>query len=87
MSRIVKIITDCAFIGSDTTHYCRIPDTYTKEDVEELAQELLDEDIQAGYFIDEEDVTDDEAYNEGYSVESYVDELEDEDEDVEEEED
>lgn len=63
---IVKIITECNFVGCDTVHYVEVPDEATDEDVLTLAKEYLEEDIRPSVYWRPSSV--EEADDEGYDI-------------------
>ena len=62
---IVKIVTDCNFYGCSTTHFIEVKDNTSKKELDELAREWMENDIQPTYYFEEvyEDEEPEENYN------------------------
>lgn len=43
---IVKIVTDCNFVGCETTHYVELDDNMIDEEIQEYADEVMQQDIE-----------------------------------------
>lgn len=64
---IVKIVTDCHFAGCETTHYVELEDGMTEEEIQEYADEIMQQDIEPQVMW--ERVDEDEADDMGYDIE------------------
>ena len=64
---IVKIVTDCHFIGCSTTHFVEMADDSTEEQIQEYADDLMQQDINPA--VQWEVSSEEEADEEGYDIE------------------
>jgi hypothetical protein len=64
---ILRIITDCAFAGCENTHFVKVNDDATEEEINEIANEYMMNDIEPSYSWGV--ASEEEADEEGYDIE------------------
>lgn len=67
---IIKVTTNCNFVGCETVHYVEVPDEMSEKSIDAVADEMLMADI--GPYVDWEALTEEEveeAIEDGYEIE------------------
>jgi len=67
---IIRVTTNCNFVGCETVHYVEVPDGMSSDDLDVLTDEMLAEDIAPWVdwqVLTEEEVA--EAIEDGYEIE------------------
>lgn len=67
MSRIIKVVTDCSFAGCETIHFVEVKDEVTEDQIQEMADQLMENDIQPG--VRWEESSEEEADDYGIDIE------------------
>ena len=67
----LKIITCCAFVGTERTHIVEVDDNLSEDEIQEIIDEYIQSDIEpdGGYEVIEEDELENELYEEGCDLE------------------
>ena len=62
----LKIITCCAFIGTERTHIVEVEDNLSEDEIQAIVDEYIQSDIEpdGGYEVIEEDELENELYEE-----------------------
>ena len=68
----LKIITCCAFAGTETTHIVEVEDNLSEEEIQEIIDEYIQSDIEpdGGYEVIEEEDIENELDNTGCELEN-----------------